>query len=228
MVQAALADDPESLELLLALASLQLRERQDDEAEATLRKAIELDPKSHKALRLLGGLVLRRGDEGVGKFLLSRADRFRDYHLTVRSLMGEVAATGDPKASLMIAELELTVGEYAKAQQWVDRARAGGAPAKRLAAAQAWISYALGEVARGDAELAHIGDEEDGRAALVRAARAVRTGDRAEAANWLHRATERGPNERSFLRRIADLHIAMGDQASADKMLARAATAGFP
>jgi len=227
VVEAGLAADPASTDLMIALASLQMREREDDEAETTLRGVLELDAKSPRATRLLGGLVLRRGDEVEGRFLLARADLYRDYQSTMRALMGQVAATRDPRAALMIAELELTVGEYARAQQWVDRARAGGDATSRLAAAQAWISYATGDVARGDAELATLRND-DGRTALVRAVRAFRVGDHDEAGNWLRRAAEQGPNERSFLRRVADLHVAMGDQESADVVLGRAATAGFP
>ena len=48
------------------------------------------------------------------------------------------------------------------------------------------------------------------------------------AATWLQRAISNGPNERNFLHRAADLYVAMGDQDSADALLVRAATAGFP
>ena len=227
VVEAALADDPSSVELLLALAVLQTRNREDDAAETSLRQALELDPKSHRVMRLLGGLALRRGSETEGRFLLSRADLYRDYQSTMRSLINQIAATRAPQAALMIAELELTVGEYAQAQQWVDRARAGG-PSDRLTAAQAWISYAVGDVARGDAELARLGNRNDGHTALIRAVRAFRLGEHDEAARLLQQAVAHGPNERSFLRRVADLYVAMGDQGSAEAILLRAATAGYP
>ena len=228
LVEAALATNPDSIGLLLARARLQMRDRNDEAAEQTLRRVVELDPTSHVALRSLGGLLLRYGQEVEGRFHLARADLYRDYNETSRSLIQRVAATRNATAALMIAELELTIGDYLGAQRWLGLARAGDAPAQRLAAAQAWTWYALGEMSKGDAELTGAGGPTDGHANLARAARAVRVGDMDDAIRWLQRGITHGPNERSFLRRAADLYLAVGDQDSADALLARAATANFP
>ena len=166
--------------------------------------------------------------EVEGRYRLARADLYGDYHSTRRMLIQDIAANRNATAVLMIAELDLTIGNYQDAQRWLETARAEGAPAQRLAAAQAWTWYALGDMPKGDAELARAGGENNGRANLAQAARAVRTGNPGLAVTWLQRAISNGPNERNFLHRAADLYVAMGDQGSADAVLVRAATAGFP
>jgi tetratricopeptide (TPR) repeat protein len=129
----------------------------------------------------------------------------------------------------MLAELELSVGNYDGAQTWLERARGtGNAPAQRLAAAQAWTWYALGDMARGDAELKGAGPEDDAFANLARAARAARAGNAEQAGRWLERATASGPNERSFLHRATDLWASIGDLESAESLRQRAATASLP
>ncbi len=228
IVETALERTPDSPDLLFARARLQLRDRDDAAAEQTLRRMIELDPTSHVALRLFGGVLLRLGYAVEGRYRLAQADLYRDYHKMRRTLIQDVAAGRNATAALMIAELDLTIGNYPSAQRWLERARAEGAPAQRLAAAQAWTWYALGDMTKGDAELARAGGENNGRANLARAARDVRTGNPESAVTWLRRAIANGPNERNFLHRAADLYVAMGDQDSADALRVRAATAGFP
>lgn len=228
VLEAALEQAPDLADLVLALARLQLRDRDDAAAEQTLRRAVELDPTSPAALRLLGGLLLRVGQEAEAHYRLDQADLYRDYHMTSRTLIQDFGVSRNATAALMIAELELTIGNYQGAQRWLDTARAHGAPAQRLAAAQAWTWYALGDVAKGDTELARAGGEDDGRANLARAARAARTGNPEQAGTWLRRAIANGPNERNFLHRAADLYRSIGDADSAAALQLRAATAGFP
>ena len=228
VVETALEGAPDSTDLLLARARLQLRDRDDVAAEQTLRRTLELDPTSYAASRLLGGMLLRLGQELEGRYRLARADLYRDYHKTSRRLIQDIAANRDATAALMIAELDLTIGNYQGAQRWLEMARAEGAAAQRLAAAQAWTWFALGDMPKGDAALARAGGDDNGRANLARAARAVRSGNTELAVTWLQRAIVNGPNERNFLHRAADLYATMGDQDSAEALLIRAATAGFP
>jgi len=228
VLETALESAPDSTDLLLARARLQLRDRDDAAAEQTLRRTLELDPTAHVASRLLGGLLLRLGQELEGRYRLARADLYRDYHRTSKGLIQDIAASRNATAALMMAELDLTIGKYEEAQDWLEMARTEGAPAQRLAAAQAWTWYALGDLVKGDAELARAGGHDNGRANLARAARAFRSGNSELAATWLQRAIAIGPNERNFLHRAADLYFAMGDQDSANALLLRVATAEFP
>jgi len=227
IVGTALENSPDSVELLLALARQQLRDRDDAAAEQALRRALGLDPTSHVALRMLGGLLLRVGQQAEGNYQLTQADLFRDYHETSRMLIRGLGA-GDNAAALMLAELELTIGNHQDAQRWLAKARADGAPVQRLAAAQAWTWYALGDVVKGDVELALAGGENNARANLARAGRAVRTGNPEQAEKWLRRALANGPRERNFLHRAADIYILIGDVDSAAALRLRAATAGLP
>lgn len=228
IVESALDDSPDSIDLLLALARQQLRDRDESAGEQTLRRVVELQPTAHIALRMLGGLLLRVGQQAEGNDQLTQADLFRDYQQTRRLLMRGLGADRDYTAALMLAELELTIGNHQDAQRWLARARAEGAPSQRLAAAQAWTWYALGDVAKGDAELARAGGENNPRANLARAGRAVRTGNPEQAGKWLRRAIANGPNERSFLQRAADVYVLIGDADSAAALRLRAATAGPP
>jgi tetratricopeptide (TPR) repeat protein len=228
IVESALERDPDSTQLLLIRGHLLARDHDDEAAEQTLRRVVELDPTLPEALRSLGELLLRRGQDSEGRYYLSRAGLYRDYNETSRPFKRQFAATRDGTAALIVAELELTVANHTEAQRWLNLARSAGAPAQRLAAAQAWAWYALGDIAKGDAELARAGGPTDGRANLARAARAIRAGNEEQAASWLRRAIEHGPDERSFLRRAAELYVGLGDQSSADRLRARAVTAGFP
>ena len=228
IVDAALASSPDSTGLLLARARQQIRDRNDAAAEQTLRRVVELDPTSHVALRMLGGLLLRVGQQAEGSYRLTQADLYRDYHKTSRMLLQGDGVGRDANAALMVAELELTIGNYEGAQNWLETARRMGAPAQRLAAAEAWTWYALGDVAKGDVALAAAGGEHDARANLARAGRALRTRNLEEALKWVRRAVADGPNERNFLHRAADVHALMGDTDSAAALRLRAATAGLP
>jgi hypothetical protein len=158
---------------------------------------------------------------------LTQADLFRDYHESSRILRGNPGVERNI-AALMLAELELTMGNHQNAQRWLATARANGAPSQRLAAAQAWTWYALGDLAKGDAELARAGGENNPRANLARAGRAVRTGNPEKAGDWLRRAIANGPNERNFLHRAADVYVLIDDTDSAAALRLRTATAGLP
>ena len=111
IVEPALEGSPDSIELLLVLARQQLRGRDDAAAEKTLRRAVKLDPTSHVALRMLGGLLLRLGQQVEGSHQLTQADLFRDYHESSRILRGNPGVERNI-AALMVAELELTMGNH--------------------------------------------------------------------------------------------------------------------
>lgn len=228
LIEEALATDPGSIELLLIRARQQRRDRDDAGAFETLQRALELDPTSDVTMRMLGDLLWRSGNDVEGRQLLARADLFRDYNRTSRMLLRGANSESVNIVALMMAELELTIGNYQDAQSWLAAAREAQAPAQRLAATEAWTWYALGDVARGDVALGQAGGDDDPRANLARAARSARIGDRARAGQWLDRAIEGGPNERSFLYRAIDLYASIGDTKTAESLRKRAATAGFP
>jgi tetratricopeptide (TPR) repeat protein len=228
LVEKALEASPDSIELLLARARQQQRDRDDTGAFQTLQRVLELEPTSDVAMRMLGGLLWRSGNETEGRNLLGRAGLFRDYNRTRRMLVRGVDSGSVNIVALMMAELELTIGNYQDAQDWLSTAREAQAPAQRLAATEAWTWYALGDVAKGDAALGHAGGNDDPRANLARAARAARIGDAARAGQWLDRAIGAGPNERSFLYRAIDLYASIGDVESAESLQKRVATAGYP
>ena len=60
-MQKAIALDPKRSELYLNLGMLQFSNQQNDAAEASFKKATELDPKSINAQKALGSFYERRG-----------------------------------------------------------------------------------------------------------------------------------------------------------------------
>lgn len=227
VLETALETSPNSADLLFARARLLLRDRDDAGAEPLLRRVIELEPGA-AALRLLGGLLIRTGREAEGHFRLGQADLYRDYDTAIQTLKQGYAGNAHVTGALLIAEVELTIGNFDEALGWLEAARAAGASPQRIAAAEAWISYARGDAIRGDAALARAGGEGDGHANLARAARATRAREPEMAVVWLQRAVAAGPNERCFLHRAADLYRSIGHVAAAEELRLRTATAEFP
>jgi tetratricopeptide (TPR) repeat protein len=224
VVREALATSPGSSDLHYALGQLLLRQGLDDEAEQALRRAIALAPGRWDAHHDLARLLARTGREDEGRREWLRAGRLRDYADARNALLGRMASMpDDPDVTLRLAELDLTEGNTAEAARWLDRATQLGAAPARAGAARAQLAVVTGNLPAAESLAATLGDSHDPRVELARAAVALAAGRHEEGLERLRDAIARGPRERAFLRRAADLLARAGLEAQSDDLLERAA-----
>ena len=221
----ALTRFPDSADLHYARGQLRLRAMDYAEAEASLRRAIELDPSHREAHETLATVLLRTDRAGEARREQAVASRLMDYEAGKRNMEPHLASSRDPAVPMLLAELELTERHYDDAIRWFSRAIALGGASARPVVGRAEALYSSGDVEGGDADLARLGDLSHPRIELARAARAVATGDADAARTYLATAVRGTLDEREFLRRAADLYDRIGDGARADALLQRAAEA---
>lgn len=229
VVRESLARKPDSGELHLALGQLLAQTGDDATAEEEVRRALALLPRSAAAYGELAELLARTGREEEARVNEMLAERFRDHAEQSRSLARAVAERPqDAQPAQQLAELELTVGDAEAALRWLDLAEKRGGEARRIAAVRAASLFSLRRVEEGQAALALVGDWQDPQADLARAAEQVRLEQRQRALEWIERAVEGGPQQRTFLRRAADLYAALGQNERAANLTERAASADYP
>lgn len=221
MAQENLRRHPDSAELHYAAAQLRMRELDYGPAERLLRQALELDPQLRRAYDDLARLLMRTGRAVEGKRMERIADRLRDYERGKRNMSMHLGNARDPAVPMLLAELELTQGNLGEAMRWFSRSNRLGGVGLRTLAGQAEALYRAGQIQQGDALMQRAGNAQSGRLELARAARAVKARE-ADAAERLGTALERGPNEREFLRRLADLYAELGLTKKSEELLERA------
>jgi tetratricopeptide (TPR) repeat protein len=195
------------------------------EAEASLRRAIELDPRLSAAYPKLARVLSLLGRADEAEAVRARGERLADYERARRNVQEFVTDPRDPVAPMLMAEIELTESRFGPALDLFDRALGLGGPAARIAAGRAEALFRAGNLDAGAAALEPVEDRGDPRAQLALAARAVLEGDRARAVALATAAADRGPDEREFLHRAADLLAAAG--ADSATLRGRAAAAPF-
>jgi tetratricopeptide (TPR) repeat protein len=202
-----------------------LRAQDHAAAEPRLRRAIELDPYLREAYADLARLLHRtdRAEEAAGHE--ATAARLQDYEEAKRNMASHLGSTGDPAPPMLMGEIELTERRFDEAVNWFLRSQGLGGVGTRSLAGLAEALYRLGDTARGDVVMERVGDADDPRLDLAGAARLVAQGDLAGSAVLIARAVERGPEEREFLRRAADLYVDAGQPGEAVVLLERAASA---
>ena len=225
VVVEALRKNADSAKLQRALGQLKLRSEDYDEAERALRRAVELDPIDVSAHQDLSRLLLRTGREGEARREQARAERLGDYARGKRELGTLLSTKAEPSLQILLAELELTEGQLREALLLFRRAESGAGADARIIAGQAEALYRAGRAALADETLARLPADAGARADLARAAGRVAAGDSDAAAMLLEQARRRGPAEREFLRRVADLYAAIGMRSESEAVLAEAADA---
>jgi len=223
IVSETLERAPNSAELWHARAQLREREGKLAEAESALRKALALNPSYREAHHDLARLLLRSGKQAEGLREKALARRLADYFTTKESLLSRSGADpSNPDLPLSIAELELTEKSYEEASRWLARARMLGAPEDRWVPLAVEICAGKGRLDPCRDELAALEHDEGPRALLARAAVAAAAGQAAELGRLLDRLSREAPEEREFLRRVADLESVAGREARAAQWLERA------
>jgi len=222
VVAAALTVSPESSKLHHASGLLSLRKREYGRAEQSFRRALELDrtyPEPHMDLARVLSITEREGEA-----LRERAIGYRlnDYQSDKRFMTDY---RGNPNAPMLLAEIELTERNFNAALREFSRADRLLGPSERVAAGRAETYFRMGAISRGEAALAGVQDMDGGRALLARAARLVAEYNRAGATRMIERAVLKGPDERQFLRRAADLYADIGLAAESEALLERATKA---
>lgn len=229
VVAEAMLRSPDSAELNFAMAQLRIRQGRDDDAERLLKRAVKLDPGLGQAHTTLVGLLMRAGREAEARRTAAIAERLVDYRRYRAFLLERMGLIPDhPGVPLLMAELELAEHRPREALQWAVRSESLGGDALRLAAARASAHIALGQIPRAEAELKRIEAWDDPRADLARAAFHASQGRDGQATNWLDSALSRGPEEKQFLRRAADVFESMGRDDASNDLLSRATLAPFP
>jgi tetratricopeptide (TPR) repeat protein len=225
-VERALAVVPGSPELLYTRGQILFHGGEVEAAEAAFRGALDRNPDHGGAHHDLARLLMRTGREDEGRRHERTAQRLTEISET-RDALGAMlgARAGDPLVPILMAELELTAGNHGEALNWLGRAETQGGPAGRIAAARAEAWFGAGDLVRGEAELTVLTGKTDARSALARAAGLAARGRTAQAVPFLERAAKEGPQEREFLRRIADLYEAAGEADRAEELLERAESA---
>jgi len=225
VVDRALQLSPGSAELYYARGQLRLRKMDYPNAEAAFRRAIQSDATHRRAHQDLALLLNRTGREGPAVAEKMIAGRLSDYDKGKQNAESYLSNSRDPAVPMLLAEVELTERQFAAAVRWFVRAETLGGRNVRTFAGRAEAHYRLGDTAAGDASLKRVGDETGGRVDLARAARLIAVGDHAGAEAMLGRALQSGPDEREFLRRVADLYARIGRASESSVLLVRATKA---
>ena len=201
--------------------------RRDDHAgaERQLRRSIELDPSLAKAHQDLARLLFRTGREQEAVTVKADGDRLAEYERGKRELGTVFAATGDPHVRVMLAELELTAGQYPQAFMLFAGARRMLGDNDRILAGQVEALYRGGEAANAQKAAEGLAGVETGRADLARACGLIAEADFEMAKRALDSAVARGPEEREFLRRVAETYDVLGLEDAEQRTLERAAAA---
>jgi tetratricopeptide (TPR) repeat protein len=225
-VDRALALVPGAAELHYAKGQLLINAGEVAAAERSLRRALAENHRHGGAHYDLARLLLRDGREDEARKHQLASRRLNELAATRDALGGQLGArAGDPLVPIMLAELELTEDNFVEALNWLGRAEIQGGPPERIAAARAEALFGLGRLDEGEAALAALTGVTDGRAALARGAGLIARQRPAQAVPFLDRAVEVGPEEREFLRRVADFYEAAGRDAVAESLHERAVSA---
>jgi len=222
LVESGLERHPDSAQLHYAYGLGLMHSREDDSAEREFREALALNPDLRVAHEHLAHLLARAGRDDEARYSKAISKRLQDYRKTRRTLEARMRESRDGSFALLLAEVELTRGEHEPAMRWFAQAARLGGHRRRIAAGRAETLYRLRRVKAGDAALSPLSDQEDGRVHLARAARAVATGDSAEAATLLESALALGPEERQFIRRVSDLYAELGRGERSEALLLEA------
>ncbi len=137
-----------------ALGQILLRVGTATEAEASFRRALELDPGYREARHDLGRLQARMGrdEEARRELVLARhIKRVQEERSQLTRLVG--LSEDDPGPALALAAIEINQDRLGDARRWIARAEALGAAPDRVSGMRALIAYLAGDVAAGDAEL---------------------------------------------------------------------------
>jgi tetratricopeptide (TPR) repeat protein len=219
LVESGLERHPDSAELHHAFGLCLMHERSDEAAEREFREALRLSPDLRVAHEHLARLLARAGREDEARFSRAVSDRLQDYRRNKRTLESRMRESRDGSFAMLLAEVELTGGEYESALRWFNQARRMGGHHDRIAAGRAEALFRAGRLEAGDAALSDSGDWENGRTDLARAARAIAAGESELAPPLLESALARGPEERQFVRRVSDLYAALGETGRAEQLL---------
>ena len=224
VVSEALEASPDSSDLHYAQGQLRLRQGRDGEAEAAFRRAIAISPNRSDAHHDLARLLSRSGREDEGRREELRAERLRDY-TDVRTSLTRLFSMrpDDAEVVLALAELELTEHSPASAVRWLSRAESLAGSTDRITALRTEIALQIGDPDGARLAAARLGESKDPRALLARSTLALASGEWSEGLRLLEEAVAAAPEDRSFLRRAADLYERVGKPEEFEALLNRAA-----
>ncbi len=226
VIDGALARTPDSAELHYGKAQLLVRAGDDAGAEASLRRALDLDATLGAAQRDLAGVLQRAGRDQEARRAHLIADRLAEYERRRAVLVDRRRLIPEhPEVPLLLAELETTHGNHDAALRWLSQSRALGGDARRIAAAFAWSLLWSGRSGEAQQPLAELDGWNEPAADLVRAAAALLAGDESGAQTLVRRALSPAPDDQEFLLRASDLLLRLGREQESFDLLQRAAAA---
>ena len=230
---------------LAALAKAQAMSGQSEQAQTTIAKALQLDPKSRDALIVAGRLAGIAGNWPSAMSLLQRAEKagpptpdlLQNLVLAcmrANDLMAAHNAALDlleiqpesPDAALTMCAVLIRAAHWGEADPLIDKVLAVRRGDKRALVAKGVVDYNLGRIDDAQKHLtASLGEGSgDAEANYYLGLAAKQKGDLPSAANFMEASLKSAPDNVSAMTALGQIYLALGDAEKAKPVLEQAAS----
>jgi tetratricopeptide (TPR) repeat protein len=230
---------------LAATAKMQAMTGRREGAQATVNKALQLDPKSRDALMVAGRLAGLMGDWKLAMSNLQRAQKTGPptpdllQSLVLACMRSNELVTAhdvalelldiqpdSPEAALTMCAVLIRASHWGEADPLLDKVLAARPEDKRALVAKGVVDYNMGRIDDAQKHLtASLGDNAaDPQANYYLGLIAKQKGDSPTAANYLELALKDSPENIDIMTALGQIYVTLGDGEKARPLLEQAVT----